>query len=37
MGEIPYIEGLEAKRASLAGFFEERLDLRLLEPVLPRR
>lgn len=30
LGEIPYIEDLETKEASLAGLFEERLDLRLL-------
>ncbi len=37
LGEIPYIEDLEAKRASLANLFEERLDLRPLEAGLPRR
>ena len=37
LGEIPYIEDLEAKRPSLADLFEERLDLRLLETILPRR
>ncbi len=37
LGEIPYIDGLEAKRASLADLFEERLDLRRLDAVLPRR
>ena len=36
LGEIPYIEDLEAKWSSLADLFEERLDLRLLEAVLPR-
>ena len=36
LGEIPYIEDLEAQRASLADLFEERLDLRFLEAVLPR-
>jgi dethiobiotin synthetase len=37
VGEIPYIDGLEAKRVSLADLFEARLDLRLLESVLRRR
>ncbi|MCH8055300.1 MAG: dethiobiotin synthase [Deltaproteobacteria bacterium] len=37
LGEIPYIEGLEAKRSSLADLLEEKLDLRLLDTVLPRR
>jgi len=37
LGEIPYIGDLEAKRSSLADLFEEKLDLRLLETVLPRR
>jgi hypothetical protein len=37
LGEIPHVEGLEAKQFSLAGLFEEKLDLRLLEAVLPRR
>lgn len=37
LGEIPYVESLGAKRPSLADLFEERLDLRLLEAVLPRR
>lgn len=37
LGEIPYIEDLEDKRSSLADLFEERLDLRLLEAVLPRK
>lgn len=36
LGKIPYIEDLEAKRTSLANLFEERLDLRPLEAVLPR-
>ena len=36
LGEIPYIEDLEAKRPSLADIFKERLDLQLLEAVLPR-
>ena len=36
MGEIPYIEGLEAKRDFLADLFEERFDLRQLAAVLPR-
>ncbi len=35
LGEIPYIEGLEAKRSSLADLFEERLDLRMLEAIPP--
>lgn len=34
LGEIPYIEGLEGKRSSLADLFEEKLDLRLLAPAL---
>ena len=34
LGEIPYIEDLEAKRSSLVGLFEERFDLRPLEAVL---
>lgn len=37
LGEIPYIEGVEAKRSSLADLFEAKLDFRLLEAVLPRR
>lgn len=37
LGEIPYIEGLEAKRSTLADLLEEKLDLRLLDTVLPRR
>ncbi len=37
LGEIPYIEGLEAKRSSLADLFEERLKLGPLETVLRRR
>jgi len=37
LGEIPYVEGLEAKRVSLADLFEAQLDLRLLESVLRRR
>lgn len=35
LGEIPYIENLDAKRASLADLFEDRLDLQPLEAVLP--
>lgn len=35
LGEIPYIENVEAKRHSLAGLFEEKLDPTLLESVLP--
>jgi dethiobiotin synthetase len=34
LGEIPYIEDLQAKRFSLADLFEEKLDLRPLLPVL---
>jgi dethiobiotin synthetase len=37
LGEIPYIEDLEAKRSSLADLFEETLALRPLEAILPRR
>jgi dethiobiotin synthetase len=37
LGEIPYIEGLEAKRPSLADLFEERLDLQPMQAILPRR
>lgn len=37
LGEVPYIEGLEAKRSTLADLLEEKLDLRLLDTVLPRR
>lgn len=37
LGEIPYVEDLEAKGASLAGVFEQHLDLRPLEAVLRRR
>jgi hypothetical protein len=37
LGEVPYIEDLEAKRFSLADLFEEKLDLRLMDIVLPRR
>lgn len=36
LGEIPYIENLEAKRSSLGDLFEERLDLQSLVTVLPR-
>jgi dethiobiotin synthetase len=37
LGEIPYIEDLEAKRSSLAGLFEEKVDLGPLEAGFPRR
>ena len=37
LGEIPYIENLEAKRASLSDLFEGKLDLRPLEAILPGR
>lgn len=37
LGEIPYIEDLEAKRSFLAHVFEEKLDLRSLGAILPRR
>lgn len=37
LGEIPYVENLETRRSSLANLFEEKVDLRLLEAVLPRR
>ena len=37
LGEIPYIEGLEAKQSSLADLFEQHLDLGPMEAVLPRR
>jgi len=37
LGEIPYVEGLEAKRAFLTDLFEGNIRLQLLESVLPRR
>lgn len=37
LGEIPWITDLQANRSSLADLFEERLDLRLLEVVFPRK
>ena len=37
LGEIPFIEELEAKRSSLADLFEDRLNLRMLETALRRR
>jgi len=37
LGEIPYIEDLEAKRPSLADLFEEQLDLQPMQAILPRR
>ena len=37
LGEIPYIEDLEAKRASLSNLMEERLELQLLQAVLPSK
>jgi len=37
LGEIPYIEGLEIKRSSLADLFDGKLDLRPLGMLLPRR
>jgi len=37
LGEIPYIEGLEAKLGSLADVFEQHLDLRPLKAVLSRK
>ena len=37
LGEIPFIEELEAKRSSLADLFEDRLNLRILETALRRR
>ncbi|MFQ5850778.1 MAG: dethiobiotin synthase [Candidatus Binatia bacterium] len=37
LGEIPFIEGLEAQRCFLSDLFEGKLDLRPLEGVLPRR
>ena len=37
LGEIPYIEDLQTQRSSLAGLFEERLDLEPLDVVLPSR
>ncbi len=37
LGEIPYVEGLETNRSSLADLFEGRLDLRPLAPVLLRK
>lgn len=36
LGEIPYIKDLELKDFSLAGLFEERVNLQPLEPVLER-
>ncbi len=35
LGEIPYIEDLESKRALLADLFGEKLDLQSLELILP--
>jgi len=37
LGEIPYIEDLEAKRASLVNVLEQKLDLASLDAVLPPR
>lgn len=37
LGEVPYIEDLEAKRLSLPDVFEEKLDLQPMQAVLPRR
>lgn len=37
LGEIPYIEGLEAERSSLADLFEGKLNFRPLEAILPPR
>ena len=37
LGEIPYIEDLEAKRASLADVFEEKLDLPLWGKLITAR
>ena len=37
LGEIPYIEDLEAKRPSLADLFEAQLDLQPMQAILPRR
>lgn len=37
LGEIPYIDGLDARSSSLADLFEEWLDTSLLQPVVPRR
>lgn len=34
LGEIPYVDNMEAKRSSLADLFEEKLDLRPLEMVV---
>ncbi len=37
LGEIPYIENVGSRIVSLADLIEEKLDLRLLHAVLPRR
>ena len=37
LGEIPHFENLETRRSSLADLFEERLDLRPVETVLPHK
>jgi dethiobiotin synthetase len=37
LGEIPYVEDLDSRRSPLAELFAEKLDLRLLDTVLPRR
>jgi hypothetical protein len=37
VGEIPYIEDFEPKRTFVAALFDGKLDLILLQPVLPRR
>ncbi len=37
LGEIPFIDNLEARRSSLADVFEEKLDIQPLGPALPHR
>jgi hypothetical protein len=37
LGEIPFIEDLEAKRSSLANLVDDRLNFGLLETALRRR
>jgi len=37
LGEIPYIDGWDTRRSSLADLFEECVDTSLLGPALPRR
>jgi hypothetical protein len=37
LGEIPYIADMENKRPLLGDFFEGRLDLQPLDPIMSRR